>query len=212
MTSTRGAWLGFLASFLFILFITGKMKLFKKELIILISSLIILTLLFNLLESGNILIRFLTIFKEAGAVVAQVPQYSDGGSSRVVIWQHTVELIKVRPWLGYGPDTLGKAISDSYIGVAHDQYYHKVYFDKAHNEYLQIAFASGIPALIVYLIFLLDILLKSAKKIYSDLQIVFILACILGYIVQAFFNVSVVSVAYIYWILLGTLANTAQTK
>jgi len=37
-------------------------------------------------------------------------------------------------------------------------------------------------------------------------------SAILGYLVQAFFNISVVSVAYVFWVFLGLLAGDCSTK
>lgn len=38
-------------------------------------------------------------------------------------------------------------------------------------------------------------------------MIIPLLCSVIGYLVQAFFNISVVSVAYVYWIALGMLSN-----
>ena len=80
--------------------------------------------------------------------------------------------------------------------------------DKAHNEYLQIAITIGTPALLVYLLLLFKVYrravqaLKVANK-QQKLIIFTLLAVITGYLVQAIFNISVVSVAPILWMLLG---------
>ena len=76
--------------------------------------------------------------------------------------------------------------------------------DKAHNEYLHLAVTSGIPSLIAYVAFLIKTAVVNFNQL--DKPVMFILACaIFGYCVQAFFNISVVSVAYIFWVYLGLL-------
>ena len=80
--------------------------------------------------------------------------------------------------------------------------------DRAHNEYLHIAAVTGIPALICYLLMLFLITINNIKFIFKDKIQTALLFGVLGYLIQAFFNISVVSVAPIFWILLGLLAKT----
>ena len=80
--------------------------------------------------------------------------------------------------------------------------------DKAHNEYLQIAVTIGIPALLVYLLLLFSVYRKAFQALNEATKqqkyILFtLLAVITGYLVQANFNISVVSVAPILWMFLG---------
>jgi putative inorganic carbon (HCO3(-)) transporter len=77
--------------------------------------------------------------------------------------------------------------------------------DKAHNEYLNIAVSAGIPSLIAYLTLVFVVLKNSVSKEKNLL-----LAVIIAYLVQAFFNISVVSVAFLFWILLGRLVPYAS--
>jgi putative inorganic carbon (HCO3(-)) transporter len=85
-------------------------------------------------------------------------------------------------------------------------------FDKAHNEYLQIAYASGIPALLVYLSLVFTVIKTSFKNLNNNPLMIPLLCGVIGYLVQAFFNISVVSVAYIYWIFLGALMHMATNE
>ena len=52
------------------------------------------------------------------------------------------------------------------------------------------------------------ILKKNIKFIFKDKIQTALLFGVIGYLIQAFFNISVVSVAPIFWILLGLLAKT----
>ena len=86
------------------------------------------------------------------------------------------------------------------------------FIDKAHNEYLQIAATIGIPAMIVYLAFLAQILSSQKKKIFKDNATFILVIPIISYIVQAFFNISTIGVAPIFWALLGLLQNLPFKK
>ena len=129
------------------------------------------------------------------------------GSGRVAIWKLTLKLISKSPLLGSGPDTL----IDGLLYHLKDDTYNYIlstngYFDKAHNEYLQIAATIGIPALIVYLAFIAQIIAKSKNMFRNSITFIFIVP-IISYLVQAFFNISTIGVAPIFWCLLGLLQN-----
>ena len=129
------------------------------------------------------------------------------GSGRIRIWEITLKVIAQRPLLGTGPDTLYDSIRTNapldyidYLITTH------TYIDKAHNEYLQIAATIGIPALIIYLAFLMQIIEKQ-KDVFKNPSTLILFVPILSYIVQAFFNISTIGVAPIFWILLGLIQN-----
>lgn len=129
------------------------------------------------------------------------------GSGRIGIWIMVLKVIAQNPMLGSGPDTLAKSLlynltseTISYIEKTN------TYIDKAHNEYLQIAATIGIPALIIYLAFIAQILAKQ-KNIFKDDTIFILIIPILSYLAQAFFNVSTIGVAPIFWTLLGVIQN-----
>ena len=119
----------------------------------------------------------------------------------------TLKAIAVHPLLGSGPDTLAYSLlynvtedAIEFIEVTN------TYADKAHNEYLQIAATMGIPALIVYLAFLAQILANN-KNMFKDNSKFILMIPIIAYLVQAFFNISTIGVAPIFWLLLGLIQN-----
>ena len=79
--------------------------------------------------------------------------------------------------------------------------------DKAHNEYLQIAATIGIPALIVYLSFLSLILFPKMKEMFKNKLLFILVLTIICYLTQAFFNISTIGVAPLFWMLLGIIDN-----
>jgi len=133
------------------------------------------------------------------------------GSARGYIWSRSLPLLKDSLLLGYGPDTFAIVFpQNDILGklVAYGDMWHIV--DKPHNLYLQIAISTGVVSLIVFL-FLVGYYLYQSFRIYirissntfSSQAGVAIFVGIIGYLVTGFFNDSVVSVAPIFWCLLG---------
>jgi putative inorganic carbon (HCO3(-)) transporter len=134
-----------------------------------------------------------------------------GGSGRLKIWEITWHVIQDHPIFGTGPENL-KSIVHSEHKKEIDEYYRvkRTSFDKAHNEFLHIAAVTGIPSLLVYLSILFFVFKENFKKIRQD-KIHFICAmALIGYLIQAFFNISVIAVAPVYWILLGFIAQKSK--
>jgi hypothetical protein len=151
--------------------------------------------------------------------------YERIGSSRGYIWSRTIPLLVNNNLFGYGPDTyalvfpqndvFGKALafSDPWIIV-----------DKPHNMYLQIGVNTGVISLLaftaLYLIyFIQSVLLYFKGKLDSFMKVsgaAFLLATF-AYMITGFFNDSVVSVAPVFWVLLGSgiginIKNKADLK
>lgn len=227
LSMTRSAWLGFAtASVIGLIYIIKNFNklILKKVIYIIIGYLIIIYFLLfppefinNYLSnysSINLLNkRIESIGTEVNIIVKADDTYTKNpsiinlGGGRFAIWKLTLMLVAKQPLLGSGPDTL-------IDGLLHNLKYEtynfilstESYFDKAHNEYLQIAATLGIPALIVYLAFIAQIIAKSKKIFHND--ILFILTVpIISYLVQAFFNISTIGVAPIFWFLLGIIQN-----
>lgn len=202
---TRGAWLGASVGLLVSLVLVRKSPsyLSKISLIFIISFSLLVQ--YNQSHHNQVVTQALSIPKEAVEVFAQAETAPQAGSYRIFIWTHVLELIQERPLTGYGFDYLPKLFFEHYQADMHSVMGRLMTIDKAHNEYLNIAVSAGIPSLIAYLILLIIIL----KKSYANSRNLLI-AVIVAYLVQAFFNISVVSVAFVFWILLGRLVPYAR--
>lgn len=130
------------------------------------------------------------------------------GSGRIEIWKFTLKLISKKPILGCGPDNLWDGLVQNCTEEIYE-YAKKTHIgiDKAHNEYLQIAATIGIPALVCYLIFIAFILVTKIKLAITNKTYYIILISIISYLVQAFFNISTIGVAPLFWMLLGLIDN-----
>lgn len=133
------------------------------------------------------------------------------GSMRGYIWARTIPLIKNNLILGSGPDTFAfRFPQNDLIGLYYAYGTPATVVDKPHNLYLQIALSDGVIALLAFLaimiIYIVDsIKLYALKKYYEKSEILGSATClgVIGYLFAGIFNDSVVSVAPVFWIVLG---------
>lgn len=134
----------------------------------------------------------------------------ESGARRFLVWKESLSLIPNYFLFGSGIDTFGLA----YHGVFPVR---EEFFNKAHNELIQIVITQGVPALVCY-ITLYGNVIKNAvvkfKKVYitkADLSYDFmyygLFIAVIGYIFQAMFNISVIDVAPFFWMIFGLLAS-----
>ena len=211
-TLTRSGWVGFFASCLLFIILVRLQGYHWKYLIMLFTLLAILTLIFDILSQGQIFGRLLRILLDAGSVVLQTEGFENAGSHRWFIWMKVVDLIKMYPLLGVGIETLDLAFDKFFYMdvVSHLGYYLR--FDKAHNEYLHIAVTAGIPALLVYLVFIGRLVRKAVSSYAQNHLSIPLLCSIIGYLVQAFFNISTVFASYAFWLFLGATLAISQNN
>ncbi len=187
---TRGAWIAFALTFVIILFYAVKYLKKPKQALHIIMIIIFMTLV--LLPTNNrISSRFSTIPKE---IKSAVQLEDSAGSKRMYIWKETAKLIPQYWAFGMGPDNL------EYADIRTSK---NVIADKAHNIYLEILVTMGVFALFSYLFFL-SYFIRYWKGKYEFLFSIMILT----YLIQGLFNIDVVMVMPLFWIILGlSLAN-----
>ncbi len=211
-TGTRGAWLGTITSIMafaaihYMYFRYSKGE-FTRYIILIVITMLLLAL-YNFYTEGAFIDRFLSIKRDADEFLTKGDRADYSGANRGFIWKRVAELIKKRPLTGYGIENLGEAFKKYYTQDMIELWNEVRYLDKAHNEYLHIAVTSGIPSLLVYLTFISQIILKGLFRLKNCKTALLILSSVIGYMTAAFFNISVVSVAYVYWIFLGLLAGS----
>ncbi|WP_226038473.1 O-antigen ligase family protein [Aquibacillus saliphilus] len=209
-SSNRSTLIGLFVSLLFLtIFVVIKRKYLWKRWILLAVTFISIFGVTNALEGNAYLARFLSIFSDTNSLILN-EQTGDEGAGRIFIWTESLPLLREHFWIGSGPDTFAEAfhsnIDDSKL-IAHFGTAGKT-VDKAHNEYLHIGVTLGVPALLIYLLFLFRVLylaFKSIKYMTNKQKIIHygLMATIIGYLTQAFFNISMPTVAPLFWILLG---------
>lgn len=215
-SGTRSAWVAFAIVVLIGIIYLIKQKnknYFKRVVNILVVFILIFIYLFN---GFNIITKKSMNYTgtKVNQIVKEVKQLKDTGiskkmgSNRIEIWTITLNLIKKKPLLGCGTDNIKEGLL---INCTEEAYKfikrNNAIIDKVHNEYLQIAATIGIPALIIYLVFLALIVLPRMKLILKDKISFIIFLVILSYLVQAFFNISTIGVAPLFWMILGLSDN-----
>ena len=139
--------------------------------------------------------------------VLSLPSYSPGlDSGRIYIWAQTIDLIKEKPLLGYGMDTIGYYFPHYDLKGATIA---NTVVDKPHNMYLAMAFGAGIPAVLAFLVLVMHYFKKNLflyqENINTHRRVM--LLCIVGgclaYLFQGLFNDSVIGTAPIFWIIFG---------
>lgn len=186
---------------------------------------IILVLVFAAIFIGLNILKSGTYVKEAKSTNVELEKLVDKdesfGTGRMEIWKKGLKIIKNYPMFGVGLDNMDAEISNNfeeYIDNKKTDILNKYRVDKAHMEYMQVALSTGIPSLIVYLIFqvlivflLLKVVLNNKEK-EENVVNTMVLIAILSYIIQALANFSVVQVAPCIWAILGIGANITLKK
>jgi len=215
-SKTLGGYITFIAMYIVIVCYSLIVSNEKNKLIIRIVLLTILLFVsFYIIDN----IKEGTYKEELSGVQTEttnlVEQNDSFGTGRMGIWRKTIMVICNYKLFGVGPDSLVREIDkeEYYLEYPYDEYRH-IRIDKAHSEPLHIAVTTGIPSMIIYLVFVstISILLlkicicniKNKNKMGQDnLYIHMILISILSYLMQSMINISVVQVAPIFWAMLG---------
>ena len=205
----RSGWVAFgiFSIILLIYLIKNKnKKLFKRAVILVVCFIMIFMLLY--LPEKSIVKQKINQVKN-DVTIAKTKGLNDKlGSNRIQVWKIVIELIEKYPIFGVGTDNLKKGIADNLTETSINFILRaKVSIDKAHNEYLHIAVTLGIPSLVIYLTLLCMIVFPKLKNILKQEKTFIILSAIISYLVQAFFNISTIGVAPLFWLALGLLDN-----
>lgn len=123
------------------------------------------------------------------------------GSSRIRIWRETLRLVKERPLLGGGPDTLGlRSTLDFSRVVPETGRTLTAHVDNAHNEYLGYLVNVGAAGLLPYLVLCVSSLVRWLRGRAPAFG-----AALFCYFVQSFFGLGLCLVVPIVWIFMGLL-------
>ncbi|HWI54717.1 MAG TPA: O-antigen ligase family protein, partial [Desulfobacteria bacterium] len=136
------------------------------------------------------------------------PKSLSAGNGRFYIWRKTIELVKKRPIMGYGLDTL------AYYFPQHDK--EKITQDlgrddmtqKPHNLFLGIAFGSGLLALGAFVLLLVRHLIANVRLFWGPVtgqssMLYSLFAAWVAFLLQGMFNDFTIATSVIFWILFG---------
>ncbi|MFJ7736049.1 O-antigen ligase family protein [Lysinibacillus sp. NPDC097287] len=133
------------------------------------------------------------------------------GSGRVYIWTYTMELVKDRPLLGYGLDTLMYNFPHYNKDARANLETEAVIVDKPHNMYVGVLYGTGIIGFIAFLVLVVFTLSKSLKHILIGNSSVTVLAiAVLAFLFQAIFNDTLPGIAAPWMIVMGLIMTNKK--
>ncbi len=132
-------------------------------------------------------------------------------SNRGYIWSRTIAMIDTHFIKGVGADNYPLAFpQDDFVAKLKIGMDANTVVDKPHNLYLQIATNTGVLSLlsllVAWAVYIISSLKLYSKILFDSLEKYiggFTFISVIGYLLTGIFNDSVVSVAPIFWILLG---------
>ena len=196
ISDTLSVVIGLFTILLFLLIYSVRNKKIKK-LLLLSSIILVSTYLLSILNLTSIP-NDLNVFKNETTSIVKREKVDKNsyGTGRIFIWKETIKFVPKYLIHGVGVDNF------YYINNGKPIRRKNELCDKAHNEYLQILVTMGIFSLISYLFLYYSILKEGLKNSIKNKETYLILP-IIGYLVQAFFNISVIQVAPLFYIILG---------
>lgn len=141
--------------------------------------------------------------------------HEDFASGRGFIWSRSVPLLADNLLIGKGPDTFPFYFpQDDFTGKLLGLNNQAILVDKPHNMYLHIGIGTGGVSLAAFLILMSMYLVTGLRLLFrpkgDELEVCLgtgIFAAVTGYLVAGIFNDSIVSVAPVFWVLLGLGVN-----
>lgn len=139
------------------------------------------------------------------------------GTGRTYIWQKTIDLIMERPLLGHGRETLAYYFPQNDRDIIANLSSYDEIVTKPHNFYLEVAFSSGIFALLAlvllfiqHLYYTIRLQIISKKNLMVLPAALFVFFC--AFLIQWMFNDSIIATSIIFWVLFGVAVsfNTEQ--
>lgn len=206
LTLTRGAWIG--AAVALIAFAAGLGRSAWRRQRVVFAAVAVAVLL-----SWVGLVTVVATPAQVGSRVAAIVATDSGSvASRLYIWEQTAALIRARPVLGWGLETLrevfpyDREVLVRYFGSR------PVIVDRAHNDMLQMAVSIGIPGAIAYLTFWMlnvaaAVKMMSRARASGRILALGLVAGLIGYLVQAQAAFSSVAVTPLVWLLAGAVSG-----
>ena len=217
LTQSRGGWFGFLVAFFFFMIIFCCLKKQKRAVImfsVFCFLLIVTGFYFNL--------HPLTIKESDPALVVRVKtltQLSASGKLRLMWWKNSLDLIKQKPILGYGPETQVFNFVRYYEPEFGALEAINTYPDRAHNDILDTLLISGILGLGAYLFLIgsafyfgLRKITQLTKQLINQVTILALLAGLAGYLVSLQFSFHIIPTAIYFWGYLAIILKMTNLK
>ena len=133
------------------------------------------------------------------------------GTGRTYIWDKTLDLVKDRPLLGYGGDSLAYNFPHYNIDARAGMTDEHIITDKAHNQYMGILFGFGIIGFAAFVILMVVAGISTITSMFKKSWALFIVSIfVLAFFAQAMFNDSLPGITPIAFVLFGVLFALKQ--
>ena len=182
----------------------GRKKIFLSLIVVVLLCTLVLIITKRI--SPQLWKRFTTIVTEAKKLFLSDADISRLGSGRVEVWMIVLNIIQAFPLFGTGLGAF-TVVSPPFLPEDYHKRTGHGILGEAHNEYLQIAARTGIPSLLFWLLFLFSNLYQGLNRMKESPAYVVVFSSVVGYMVQAFFNISVPDNAWILFFFLGLLSR-----
>ena len=180
----------------------------KKFIKVIFYAVAIICMILFVYKSGKTtLLKDMKIVGDQSAEIANGNIQENYGTNRFYIWKNTMKIIPQNLVHGVGIDNFYYAFNGKAL-VSKDG---RTFYDKVHNEYLQVLITEGVCCLFAYVLMYAVIGIRGTVHAYRNKEIFCILP-VIGYMVQAFFNISVIEVAPMFYILLGMCMNPGNKR
>ena len=204
-SETRGAWIGFAFSLVFLAFMLLRTRIIRFDCKTLLPFLgVFLVLVLLLLLSQDMIARRISGLQHPHGSVLQ----------RLHTWEVTLSMIKAAPILGTGLGTFQIFFPKfKYFGFESDVHIGNVLH--AHNEYLEITAEMGLVGLVVFLWLMVSFFrytLRNRREGQDGLIALGLISGVAGVLVDSLFSSSMrwTGPAFTFWLLFG-LAVAATT-
>lgn len=131
------------------------------------------------------------------------------GQYRIYVWKETLKEVPKHLLTGIGLDNFRYIKNGGPISVVTE--YKTRRFDKAHNDYLQILSTEGIFTLIFYMMLVLNVLNIALTTDIKHKEYGIVLSFV-GYLLQMLMVFSFISVAPVFYMIMGFVVNTKLVK
>lgn len=218
LNNTFGCYLAVLFFLVINIFFAKNNKLIFKYLII-ILAVIVLSLTIRVNGKWELKDNFEDLLIELNLIQGYVDNYQDFseeendiyinafiiymGSYRGELWYHTMDLIRQKPLLGYGLESLD---------VEYQKYNMHQGNDMPHNLILHLWACGGLFTLLFYLTTNIWILIQHRKSFYINNSHTLIYFMILTHLFQSMLNNTLFYVTSLYAILFGMIYNKKQIE
>ncbi len=145
VNNTFGCFLAVSITLVFFAFVVNSrcnVRFLKAFLPVIIFAVVCVGVTLNPLKEGESIIfkNFSTVSSDVKEISeAEKKEEANGGSGRWKLWVNTVDMIREKPLLGYGPDNLKKEYTERNVKL-----------DRCHCEVLEHSVSTGIPSAILY--------------------------------------------------------------